>query len=156
LQQIRPGVWKVSIATPTGRQSRTVHGTRADADGALAKLHDDVVGPAASLNALAARFLAHTEESGRTPHTVRRYRQLWRDWLAPSLASTHPNVLHPAQVEATLAATANAGQSASSVRQAATVISSLCRWAQDTGLANYNPALAARLPDGHRITTRRR
>jgi hypothetical protein len=156
LQQIRPGVWKVSVATATGRHSRTIHGTRADADSALATLHDEAVGPAASLNALAARFFAHTETIGRTPHTVRRYRQLWRDWLAPSLGSTQPNDLHPAQIEATLAAMANAGQSASSVRQSATVIASLCRWAQDTGLANYNPALAARLPDGHSITTRRR
>jgi hypothetical protein len=51
---------------------------------------------------------------------------------------------------------ADHGLSASSIRQAASLIAHTYRWAEDTGLANYNPALASRLPNGARITIRHR
>ena len=156
VQEIRPGVWKVTIATASGRRARTIHGTRADAYTALDRLHEENDGPVASLNALAARYLAHAAASDRAPNTIRRYRELWRDWLAPTLGATRPDELHPAQIEATLTAMADHGLSASSIRQAASLLARAYRWAQDTGLANYNPVLASRLPDGARITIRRR
>lgn len=156
VQEIRPGVWKVTIATARGRRARTIHGTHADASTALDKLFEENHGPAASLNALAARYLAHATASGRAPDTIRRYRELWRDWLAPSIGATRPHELHPAQIEATLAAMSDHGLSASSIRQAASLLARAYDWAQDTGPANYNPALASRLPSGARITIRRR
>jgi site-specific recombinase XerD len=149
-------VWKVTIATGGGRRARTIHGTRADAQTALDTLHDDNDGPVASLNALTARYLAHTTASGRAPNTIRRYRELWRNWLAPTLGATRPHELHPAQIEATLTAMADHGQSASSIRQAASLLARAFDWAQSGGLANYNPALASRLPNGARITIRHR
>lgn len=51
---------------------------------------------------------------------------------------------------------ADHGLSTSSIRQAASLLARAYRWAQDTGLANYKPALASRLPNGARITIRRR
>jgi hypothetical protein len=156
VQETRPGVWKVTIATANGRRARTVHGTRSDAQTALDKLHDDNDGPVASLNALTARYLAHAAASGRAPNTVRRSRELWRNWLAPTLGATRPHELHPAQVEATLTEMADQGLSASSVRQAASLLAHAYGWAEDAGLANHNPALVSRLPNGGRITIRRR
>ena len=156
VQEIRPGVWKVTIATANGRRARTIHGTHADAFTALDNLHEENDGPVASLNALAARYLAHTSASGRAPNTIRRYRELWQDWLAPTLGATRPDELQPAQIETTLAAMSDHGLSASSTRQAASLLARTYRWAQDAGLANYNPTLAARLPNGTRITIRRR
>jgi hypothetical protein len=155
VQEIRPGVWKVTIATAGGRRARTIHGTSADAQTALDALHDENDGPVASLNALTTRYLAHAAAS-RSPNTIRRYRELWRDWLAPALGSARPHELHPAQIDATLAAMSDHGLSASSIRQAASMLARAYRWAEDTGLANYNPALDSRLPDGARITIRRR
>jgi hypothetical protein len=156
VQESRPGVWKVTIATVSGRRVRTIHGTRADAHIALDKLHEENNGPIASVNALTARYLAHASVSGRAPNTIRRYRELWRDWLAPTLGATRPHELHPAQIEATLTPMADHGLSASSVRQAASLLARAYGWAEDAGLANYNPALASRLPNGGRITIRRR
>jgi site-specific recombinase XerD len=149
-------VWKVTIATANGRRARTIHGTRADAANVLDTLHEENDGPAPSLNALAARYLAHATASGRAPNTIRRYRELWRNWLAPTLGATHPHQLHPAQIEATLTAMADHGLSASSIRQTASLLARAYDWAQHTGLANYNPALASQLPNGARITIRHR
>jgi len=87
---------------------------------------------------------------------LRRYRQLWRDWLAPTMGRVHPSDLRRADAADLLAAMAAAGQSMSSVRQAATILNSCYQWAVDTGRAGVNPIIGTPLPDGTRITGARR
>src|SRR6266545_5650473 len=98
IREIRPGVWKVTVSgrDESGaavRRSRTLAGTRDDADDAAAELIVEVGGPAHSLDALVIGYLAHLGEAGRSPTTLRRYRQLWSQWLRPMLGDHAPDTL---------------------------------------------------------------
>jgi len=88
---------------------------------------------------------------GRGAHTLRRYQQLWRQWLAPDLGQLQPAALTRARIERTLRHMAGAGQSPSSVHQAAVVLSGSLAWAHDHGQVSRNPTLGLQLPDGSRL-----
>lgn len=161
IRQVRVGVWKLTLSVPEpsdrGRRvSRTIHGTRPDAENAMALWLAERGGPACTLDGVVTAYLAQLDGNGRGHHTLRRYRQLWRDWLSPTLGRTHPDDVARADVEAALAAMGERGQSASSIRQAATVLTGCYAWAVADGRATANPTLRARLPDGSQITGARR
>jgi len=161
IREVRVGVWKLTLSIPDpdgggARVSRTIHGTRPDAEDAIALWLAERGGPACNLDVVITAYLAQLDRDGRGHHTLRRYRQLWRDWLSPSLGRTHPDDVGRADVESALAAMGERGQSASSIRQAATVLTGCYAWAIAEGQATANPMLRAHLPDGTQITGARR
>jgi len=151
-----PGVWKLTATTPTGRMHTTIHGSRADAETALDSLTVSHGAVPDTVDQLVAGYLTHLAAIGRAPSTLRRYRQLWHQWLAPSLGHHRRDDVRRRQVERGLAALATAGQSSSSTHQAAVLLSGAYQWARDGGRSSYNPALGARLPDGTILAATRR
>src|SRR5213078_2224960 len=77
-----------------------------------------------------ATYLTHLEAEGRRPTTTRRYQQLWRQWLSPTLTGLRPATLDVLDLEAALDTMANAGQSHSSIHQAAVLLSGALTSAQ--------------------------
>jgi hypothetical protein len=158
LREIRPGVWELAVTAADGsrRRFRRIEGDRDDAAAALASFAVEAGGQPSTLEALTLAYLAHLEAAGRSPSTLRRYHQLWRDWLAPELAQTEPNALTRASIERTLRHMAAGGQSPSSVHQAAVVVSGCLAWAHTQDHLRRNPSLALRLPDQTRLAPPRR
>ena len=58
--------------------------------------------PPSKLDVIIELYFQHLTAAGRTPQTLRRYRQLWRTWLSPAIGKVHPNHLRPAHVERAL------------------------------------------------------
>ena len=108
-----------------------------------------------TLDALVAVHLAHMRDAGRSATTLRRYDQLWRTWLAPSLGAIAPGELHRVEVERALTAMHNAGQSERSIHQAAIVLNTTFRWACDQQLTRVNPVIGSELPNRTTITATR-
>src|SRR2546427_135158 len=73
------------------------------------------------------------------PPPPRRYHQLWRQWLSPTLTGLRPATLDVLDLEAALDTMANAGQSHSSIHQAAVLLSGALTWAQRQGQLKTNP-----------------
>jgi len=119
-------------------------------------LRAEAGGPVSTLDVLVRTHLAMLDAEGLSAQTLRRYRQLWRDWLAPTVGRVHPSDLRRADAAGALMAMADAGQSLSSIRQAATILNSCYQWAVQTGRAGSNPIIGMPLPDGTRITGARR
>lgn len=156
MREVRPGVWELAVTAEGNRRYRTVRGTRTEATATLARLVAEAGGRADTLDALIGAYLAHLEDEARRPATIRRYRQLWRDWLSPSLATRSPTELSRPAMERTLVTMAKAGQSHSSTHQAAVLLSGGLAWARRQGHIEHNPALALRLPDGTVLAPPRR
>jgi len=158
MREVRPGVWKLTVTIPGARRvNRTVEGDTDNARRQLAVLAAQQRGGARTLDVLVAAHLAELHEAGRAPETLRRYQQLWRDWLSPTLGHLPPDRLGRTDIEDTLKAMAEAGMSSASIHQATGVISSALAWACERGYLNHNPAIGAQLPDGtERGHTRRR
>jgi hypothetical protein len=153
MREVRAGVWELAVtsADRSGRRYRRVHSTRDDATAALAIFVVEHGGPAATLNDLVAGYLAHLQTAGRRPTTLRRYHQLWRQWLAPNLGPLKPTALTRTPIERTLRHMAAARQSPSSIRQAAIILTGSLAWAHDNQQLGRNPALNLRLPDRTRL-----
>jgi hypothetical protein len=155
-REVRLGVWQLAVTTATGNRAfRTVIGDHADAERALARLASEHAHSPTTLDALVAVHLAHLRDSGRTRDTLRRYEQLWRTWLAPSLGAIAPDELHRAEVERALTAMRDAGQSERSIHQAAIVLNTTLAWARERRLTRTNPVLGSELPNGTTITATR-
>jgi hypothetical protein len=157
-RQVRPGVWALTVTTPSqGRAFRTVDGDRTDAERELARLASENGQAPATLDALVHLSIAHLTDHGRSAATTRRYEQLWRTWLEPSIGDLDPDQLRPEDIEAALEAMAAAGQSRRSIHQAAVVLNTAYAWAAPQRIARGNPVLRCELPDGTTIIgTRRR
>ena len=160
LRQVKPGVWQATVtaASPTGpsqRVSRTIRGDRATAETALAVLRAEHHAPPSNLDVVIELYFQHLTDAGRTPQTLRRYRQLWRTWLSPVIGKVHPNDLRPRHVERALSAMAAAGQSERSIHQAAVVLNSALAWALTNNLVPLNPVPRSRLPYGTQIAASR-
>ena len=104
--------------------------------------------PPVTLDALVAIHLAYLHDAGRSASTLRRYEQLWRDWLSLTLGATHPDDVLSSDVEAALASMARTGQSPRSIQQAAVVLNTTYGWAREQQLAATNPVAHCELPDG--------
>lgn len=155
MREIRPGIWELAVSAGGTRHYRTVHGTEADAAAVLVVVAAQVTGRFEDTETLVAAYLGHLEED-RSPATLRRYRQLWRQWLSPALGPTPPDELTRRRVQDSLGAMAKASQSSSSVHQAAVLFSGCLAWAHRQGHLGANPALGLRLPDGTRLAPPRR
>jgi hypothetical protein len=158
LRQIRAGVWELAVTATdgSGRRYRRIEGNREHAATALASFAVEAGGRAATVEALAGAYFAHLRTAGRSPQTMRRYHQLWRDWLALDLAHLQPGALTRTSIERTLRHMAASGQSPSSVHQAAVIISGCLTWARSQGQLRRNPSLALHLPDGTQLAPPRR
>jgi hypothetical protein len=155
MREVRPGVWELSFSDMGTRRYRTIRGTRSDAASALAAFTGEVTGRYDTVDALVLAYLAHLDAQGRSPATIRRYRQLWRHWLSPTVAQVEPSRLQPHDLEGAVAAMADAGQSPSSVHQAAILLSGCFAWAARQGTLGRNPAFGLRLPNGNRLAAPR-
>jgi hypothetical protein len=151
MRQLRPGVWELSVSAGGTRHYRSVLGTDTEAASALAVFAAGITGRFEDLETLVAAYLNHLEREARTILTLRRYRQLWRQWLSPTLTAIRPAEITRDQLEQALTAMADAGQSHSSIHQAAVFLSGSLAWAQRQGTLATNPAYALRLPDGRTL-----
>jgi HNH endonuclease len=153
LREIGAGVWELAItsADGSGRRYRRVRGDRDDATAALASLAVEHGAPAATLDALIGGYLAHLQTAGRSPNTLRRYHQLWRQWLAPNLGPLDPASLTSTKLQRSLRHMADADQSPSSIHQAAIILTGTLSWAHHNQHLPHNPALNLRLPNRTRI-----
>jgi hypothetical protein len=156
VREVRPGVWQVAVTIATGdRTFHTIVGDHGDAERELARLASNHGHAPTTLDALVAVHLAHMSDAGRSPSTLRRYEQLWRTWLAPSLGAIAPDELHHAEIAHALTAMHNAGQSQRSIHQAAIVLNTTYAWARQQQLTQANPVLGTELPNGTTITATR-
>jgi hypothetical protein len=156
MREVRPGVWQLAVTTePRRRVFHSVHGDRNAARRELTRLAARHRTGPRTVDALVAIHLDHLEKAGRSPLTLRRYEQLWRTWLAPSLGPTHPDNLRPADIEAALRAMDSAGQSQRSIHQAAVVLNNALAWACDQRAVAANPVTGCELPNGTNITAAR-
>ena len=158
VRELGDGLWELAVTTTngSGRRYRRIHGNREDAIAALAAFAVELGRPAASVDALVGGYLAHLQSAGRSAATLRRYRQLWRQWLAADLGALELASLTRTRLERTLRHMAAAGQSPSSIHQAAVVLSGSLAWAHEHEQLRRNPALGLRLPDGTRLAPPRR
>ena len=154
MREIRPDVWELSLSHAGTRRYRTIRGTRKHAQSALAAWAGEVTGHHDTVDSLVVAYLSHLDARGRSPATIRRYRQLLRQWLSPT-RSLLPSAVRPHDLEACLVAMAKAGQSPSSIHQAAVLLSSCFAWATRQRTLDTNPALGLRLPDGTRLASPR-
>jgi site-specific recombinase XerC len=155
MREVRPGVWELSISDTGTRRYQTLHGTRDDAISALGAFAAEINGHHDTVDGLIVAYLSHLEAEGRSPATIRRYSQLWRHWLSPTLAHLVPAALRPPDLEKSIVAMADAGQSPRSVHQAAVLLSGCFAWAKRRGRLDINPAFGLRLPDGTRLASPR-
>ena len=150
MREIRAGTWELAVSAAGTRHYRTAHGTEAEAASVLVVFAAEVTGCFDDTETLFAAYLAHLDRD-RSPATVRRYRQLWRQWLSPTLGATPPDELTRRFLQETLAAMADARQSPSSIHQAAVILSGGFAWAQRQGHLSPSPALGLRLPNGTKL-----
>ena len=154
MREVRPDVWELSLSDAGTRRYGTIRGTRKDAQSALAAWAGEVTGQHDTVGALVVAYLSHLDTQGRSRATIRRYHQLWRQWLSPTLSQSPPTV-RPHDLEAPLVAMADAGQSPSSIHQAAILLSGCFAWATRQRTLDTNPALGLRLPSGKRLASPR-
>ena len=155
--ELRPGTWKLTVtAEPHRRTFRTITGNRDRAATELARLTAQHGHPPTTLDALVTLFFAHLNDSGRRASTLRRYEQLWRTWLSPTLAPIHPDTVRRVDVETALKSMAHVGQSPRSIHQAAVVLNTTFAWACEQRLTRANPVTGCHLPNGSTLTTSRR
>jgi hypothetical protein len=155
-REVRHGVWKLTVTMPGGgRINRTIYGNADHARQRLAVFAVEQRGGARTLDLLVAAHHAQLVDRGLASVTLRRYEQLWRQWLSPTLGRIHPEQLTRTDVERVLVAMAAAGQSPSSIRQAAIVIAAATQWANERGDLPHNSTNGAHLPNGTRLTTPR-
>jgi hypothetical protein len=148
MRQLRPGVWELAVSAGGTRHYRTIRGTEHDAAFALAGFAADITGGSDTVEALVAVYIAHLETQGRSAATLHRYRQLWRQWLSPTLGARPTDGLTRYELEQTLTAMATAGQSHSSIHQAAVLLSGALAWGKRHEYLDHNPAPGLRLPNG--------
>jgi len=153
IREVGAGVWELAVtsADGSGRRYRRIHANRDDATTALATFAVERGAPAATLDALVGGYLAHLQTAARRPNTLRRYHQLWRQWLAPDLGHLEPASLTRTTIERALRRMAAAGQSPSSIHQAAIILTGAFAWTHDNKQLLRNPTLNLRLPDHTRL-----
>ena len=99
-----------------------------------------------TVDALVTVRLTHLQHPGRSRPTLRRYEQLWRTWLEPSLGDIAPNDLRGADIEHALDHMHKAGQSERSIHRAAVVLNATLAWAREQLIVETNPATGCELP----------
>ena len=158
MRERRPGVWELIVQLPrdvaTGKVrqlSRTVHGTKREAQRQLAALVNEVSSTPTStttvtLGELLDRWLEATSDR-LSPTTAREYQRLARVVIKPSLGSTVIRKLTAQGLDAFYVALGRERDlSASSVRQVHAVIRGALNQAVRWGWLTTNPAISASPP----------
>jgi integrase len=167
-REVRPGVWKLTVVVGRDdhgrpqRAFRTIHGSTREATKALAAFVTEI-GAGDSIPRREHRrqtvaeivegYLHFLEDDkGRKHSTLVRYRTLWTTWLAPTLGGRRAEGLLPEHLERTLGIMRRAGQSASSIHQAFTVLNGAFKWAKRNRRISRNPMLDVEKPQSIKAT----
>jgi integrase len=158
LRERRPGVWELIVqlprdaSTPRGKQlSRTVRGTKREAQRALAALVTEVStgrisSSTMSLADLLERWLDHVSEQ-LSPTTVREYRRLVKKLISPDLGKLTLRRVTTQRLDTYYATLARErGLSPASVRHVHAVMRGALGQAVRWGWIPMNPAAAASPP----------
>jgi integrase len=158
LRERRPGVWELIVqlprdaSTPRGKQlSRTVRGTKREAQRALAALVTEVStgrisSSTMSLADLLERWLDHVSEQ-LSPTTVREYRRLVKKLISPDLGKLTLRRISTQRLDTYYATLARErGLSPASVRHVHAVMRGALGQAVRWGWIPANPAAAASPP----------
>jgi integrase len=158
LRERRPGVWELIVqlprdaSTPRGKQlSRTVHGTKREAQRALAALVTEVStgkisSSMMSLADLLERWLDHVSEQ-LSPTTVREYRRLVKKLISPDLGKLTLRRVSTQRLDTYYATLARErGLSPASVRHVHAVMRGALGQAVRWGWIPTNPAATASPP----------
>ena len=158
MRERRPGVWELIVQLPrdesaiTARQvSRTVRGTKREAQRALAALVTDVsAGKVSSsstlLGQLLTRWLDHVADQ-LSPTTVREYRRLVKTMLEPDLGKLTLRRVTTQRLDAYYASLVrDRGLSAATIRHVHAVLRGSLGQAVRWGWIPTNPAAAASPP----------
>lgn len=163
VREKRPGVWEVSAEgrpdPHTGaraRRWRTVHGSRRDADRALAVLVAELaegrtVARSGTLAAVAEDWW-HTMATHRWEDaTSIRHRQDLDVHLLPALGRRKLDAIEPADLNRLYTRMTVAGSSPRTVQHVHNTLRAVCNWALRQGLLARNPADAAVVPVRRRV-----
>ena len=158
MRERRPGVWELIVQLPrdptsarAGQLSRTVHGTKREAQRALAGLIGEVsagkvTSTATPLSELLARWLDHVSEQ-LSPTTVREYRRLVRTMLDPDLGKLPLRRVTTQRIDAYYASLARErGLSPASIRHVHAVLRGALGQAVRWGWISSNAAASASPP----------
>jgi integrase len=163
-RQVRPGVWKLTVAagryedgTPR-RQNRTAYtGSSRQAERELAAFVAEV-GESRQVHRKSDRDLTlddaveryideHlVQEKGREHRTVKNYRGVHRKWFAPSLGKKRVRDVTEEDIDRIFGRMRRAGTSASRMQDARNLYKPFFRWAKRRGIVRRNPMLEFELP----------
>ena len=160
--EIRPNVWKLTVVAGHDdrgrlrRAYRTVSGSARDATKALAAFVTEVGAGETiptrehrgqTVTEVVEGYLRFLEEDkGRKHSTLVRYRTLYASWLSPTLGARRAEGLLPEQLERALGGMRRAGQSASSIHQAFTLLNGAFKWAKRNRRISRNPMIDVEKP----------
>ena len=158
MRERRPGVWELIVQLPrdptsarAGQLSRTVHGTKREAQRALAGFIGEVsagkvTSTAMPLSELLARWLDHVSEQ-LSPTTVREYRRLVRTMIDPDLGKLPLRRVTTQRIDAYYASLARErGLSPASIRHVHAVLRGALGQAVRWGWISSNAAASASPP----------
>lgn len=165
--EIGPGVWRLRVyagrranGTPI-QLSKTVHGPEAKpgsgtrlADRELAKMvakvaSGSVVTCAATVSDLLDRWLDHCDSLGRSPTTMRKYRQIAEAVVRPELGKIRLTKLTAADLDRLYAKLTAKGNKATTVRRVHSLVGAALHQAERWSMVERNVALRATPPPVH-------
>jgi integrase len=138
------------------RAYRTVRGSEADANRALASLvtevgHGDRVPSSTdrgrAVTDLVVDFLTHLQQDkGRKHSTLVRYRGLLSVWIQPAIGGLRLEQVRPTDIERLLGRMRREGQSRSSIHQTRTLLKGAFRWARRNRWVSQDPIIDIEVP----------
>jgi integrase len=165
--EIRPGVWRLRVyagrrangtpiqlsKTVRGPEEKPGSGTRL-ADRELAKMvakvaSGNAVTGAATMGDLLDRWLTHSDSLGRSPTTMRKYRQIVEAVVRPELGRLRLTKLTAADLDRLYAKLTAKGNKATTVRRVHALIGAALHQAERWSLVEHNVALRATPPPVH-------
>jgi len=159
VKELEPGRFlvRISITDPLtgkrGQPSKTVRGTRKDAELALARLQIDHLGGTAvstdtTLDVLVDQFLSAPTRSGNPREPGSRYRELCRyqRHVRPGLGDRVADGINSHELTRLYDALLAKGLKATSVRLVHALIRSAFTWGEKRGMVSSNPAKLAECP----------
>jgi len=138
LRELRPGVWEIAVSDRHAhrrRRSATIHGTRQDAETALARLVELVVRN--DIGDLRVRELVgrYLEAAGPAPDDL----ALLHEVAEPALGTDLAALATSARIEQALEAAARGGSPLPHLREALRLVRRSYRWAAQQGWCNTDP-----------------
>jgi integrase len=173
MQQLSPGVWKLSVTTTPAEDGgqRRVHRTvrvrnAKQAAEELASFASEVrtmpvVAPkelhGLDMDAAIERFLCEhlRDEKGREEKTIRDYQALHDKWFAPELGRRFVRDVDRSAIDRAFGKMRRAGLSRSRLNQAKSLYAPFFRWAAQRGLTWANPMAGFELPTSNYVSGER-